>query len=180
MEGGIYQLSNIANGKFYIGSTNNFSRRRNEHLYRIRKGVGNSAIRSAILKYGSENFHFEKLEIVTDIKNLEQREQYYMDLLSPPYNIRSNASNNSGIKKSPEHIRKMVEASLKSDQRNKNLRFRKPVTAFGKNGDVKEFASVKEASRMLNLSAGNITKACKRKLNSCGGYIFKYKENGNL
>ena len=49
---------------------------------------GNSRIYTAILKYNYENFSMEILEYC-DINFIIEREQYYMDLLKPEYNIQS-------------------------------------------------------------------------------------------
>ena len=54
MASGIYKITNIINGKFYIGSTTRLSARKAEHKYRTKNRKGNSAIRSAILKYGEK------------------------------------------------------------------------------------------------------------------------------
>lgn len=37
------------------------------------------------------------------------------------------------------------------------------------------FISIAEAGRQLKLDSSSISKACKGKLKTCGGYIFKYK-----
>lgn len=54
----IYKLTNLVNGKSYIGQTNNFERRFKEHLYDNRN---NHPIHLALLKYGKENFSKEIL-----------------------------------------------------------------------------------------------------------------------
>lgn len=56
--GYIYKITNKINGKSYIGKTNNLIRRWNEH----KSGKGGTAILSkAFIKYGINNFLFEKL-----------------------------------------------------------------------------------------------------------------------
>ena len=46
-------------------------------------------------------------------------------------------------------------------------------------GDVVEFYSTHEASRQLNICNSNISKSCKGKIKSVGGYIWSYKEPEN-
>jgi group I intron endonuclease len=58
-------------------------------------------INRALLKYGFENFRFEILEYCTKDVILE-REQYYLDLFKPIYNIVSQAGNTLGYKHSEE------------------------------------------------------------------------------
>lgn len=56
----------------------------------------------------------------------------------------------------------------------------KPVQQYDMEGTfIKEYVSASEAGRELNLCASAITKVCKRVkyFNSCGGYIWRYKDN---
>lgn len=53
---------------------------------------------------------------------------------------------------------------------------RKPILQYHKNGTfIKEWDSIVEAGNELNLDRGSITKVCKGKLKTCGGFVFKYK-----
>ena len=87
---GIYRWVNNLNGKSYVGSATNricrfyqyYSFKTLEIYLKNRK----SAIYSALLKYGYSNFSLEILEYC-DSSNLIEREQFYMDLLRPEYNI---------------------------------------------------------------------------------------------
>ena len=54
-------------------------------------------ISRALIKYGYSNFSLEILEYC-DIKNLTEREQYYMDKLNPRYNTLKIAGSSSGHK----------------------------------------------------------------------------------
>jgi group I intron endonuclease len=51
---------------------------------------GRSMINSALLKYGYSNFTLEILEYC-DSSEVVRREQYYLDLFKPEYNILSTA-----------------------------------------------------------------------------------------
>lgn len=42
---------------------------------------------------------------------------------------------------------------------------------------IKTWNSVTEAGNYYNLASGNIAKCCNGKINSCGGYIWKYEDN---
>lgn len=54
----------------------------------------------------------------------------------------------------------------------------KPILQFTKNGElVKEYPSAKEAERQTKIHQGHISQCCKGKLKSCGGYLWKYKED---
>lgn len=84
---GIYCWYNNSNGNFYIGSAKNLRNRINDYFqpsyYKDKK---NLIIIRAILKYGLGNFTLIILEY-TSIENILNREQYWLDLLNPEYNI---------------------------------------------------------------------------------------------
>lgn len=106
---GVYQLVNLINNKTYVGSSINLSRRIKEYLnplYITRNlKKGNSAILNAILKYGYKNFGIRILEIIEIKSNLSQsekkmtilaKEQYFINLIKPEYNINLTAGSNLG------------------------------------------------------------------------------------
>lgn len=91
---GIYKITNLINGKVYIGQSINIQKRLNEHKYKAFNEGDNSyncAIHNAFRKYGIENFEFEILE-ETKQECLDEREIFYIEKynsLSPNgYNIR--------------------------------------------------------------------------------------------
>jgi group I intron endonuclease len=67
---------------------------------------GSSAIYSALLKYGYNNFSLDILEYC-EPSVLINREQYYIDLLKPQYNILKIAENRLGSKHSEATIAQM-------------------------------------------------------------------------
>ena len=61
----IYRITNMANGKYYIGSAESFARREWQHKYDLRKGIHkNPRLQAAWVKYGEEMFVFEVIEEV--------------------------------------------------------------------------------------------------------------------
>jgi group I intron endonuclease len=96
---GIYRWYNIVTGKTYVGSSINFTRRFS--IYYSKKAMlrqlstGISIIYSAILKHGYNNFSLDILEYC-EIDMLIEREQYYLDLLNPKYNILKVANSRLG------------------------------------------------------------------------------------
>jgi len=63
-------------------------------------------IGKALLKYGYSNFSLEILEYCDPSKCIE-REQYYIDLFEPEYNIFKIAGSSLGLKHTDEAIEKM-------------------------------------------------------------------------
>jgi len=92
MMSGIYKITNLKNNKIYIGSSININRRIVEHKRKLRKNIHHSPkLQNAYNKYGSENFHFESIEFC-ERNNLINRENYYLKILNPEYNISLDAS----------------------------------------------------------------------------------------
>jgi group I intron endonuclease len=79
--GCIYKIANIKNGKFYIGSTNDFERRKREHIELLYKNKHHSKLlQNDWNEFGADSFHFEIVENVPD-KQRKIYEQRYLDQL---------------------------------------------------------------------------------------------------
>lgn len=119
---GIYQITNLINGKIYVGSSMNLINRKSKHKNR----VNNTQISRAIQKYGWENFSWEILENCL-IENLIEKEQYWLDLLQPfkeiGYNTLKIANSSCGFKHSEETKKKMSDSRQKLDITGKNNPF---------------------------------------------------------
>lgn len=100
---GIYKWTNVNDGKFYIGSANDLSRRL--HCYLSPRFMttykSQSKIYSSLLKYGYPAFNLEILEHCAKSEVIS-REQYYLDKLNPTYNILKVAGSSLGFKHSEE------------------------------------------------------------------------------
>ena len=81
---GVYKITNIITGDFYIGSSVNI-----EHRWANHKSPSTWAIKSgmmlyqAMAQYGLNNFIFE---IIEKTNSLREREQYWIEQLHPTYN----------------------------------------------------------------------------------------------
>lgn len=81
----------------------------------------------------------------------------------------ANKGINNGMYKKiiPEEVRKKV-----------SIRFSKPVLQFTLNREfLQEFPSATLAQKTLNIKINHIGSCCKNIRKTCGGYIWKYKEN---
>lgn len=100
---GIYMIVNKITKDYYIGSaaTNRFYARFSNHLIYFR---GSKIVKSAVKKYGLDNFAFIILDLYPKIvtkennKELLDLEDRYLKLLLPNYNILTEAGSNFGYK----------------------------------------------------------------------------------
>lgn len=119
-EKGIYIIQNTVTGKLYIGSTNSFYRRFRRHRQELtRNEHPNKHLQNSFNKHSAENFKFIVIEIVELETLLIEREQYWLDLLTPykveiGYNIACIAGPSMNTGKSPsEETRKKISETLK-------------------------------------------------------------------
>lgn len=75
----IYQITNMVNGKYYIGSAESFARREWQHKYELKKGTHkNPRLQAAWNKYGPEAFVFEVLEDIAEGRDAFDVENTYL------------------------------------------------------------------------------------------------------
>jgi len=102
-QSGIYRWVNNVNNKTFVGSGKDLKIRlacyyKLDMLKREKR-----PIHRALLKYGHENFTLEIIECCP-ISELLVREQYYLDLLKPDYNVLEFAYSSLGYRHSAETI----------------------------------------------------------------------------
>lgn len=105
-QSGIYRWVNNLNGKTYVGSGVNLAKRLGSYYNNNELNRNSRPIKDALLKYGHKNFTLEILEYCPKAK-LIAREQFYLDLLIPDYNVLKYAYSLLGFKHSQESIEKL-------------------------------------------------------------------------
>lgn len=86
---GIYLITNTANGKCYVGSSNNIKGRWHRHRGDLRSGTHpNPKLQNSWSKWGEEHFTFTILEVVEDLGQLIPIEEKYVLTLNPAYNCK--------------------------------------------------------------------------------------------
>lgn len=158
---GIYKITNLVNGKFYIGSTSNFQKRKREHRSGLITNTHfNNHLQHAFNKYGIESFSFEVVEHVDNIGDLLDVEQKYLDELNPcdmeiGYNLSRCATSyrvcgednpHFGVPKSEEQKRKTSE-SLKGHKHSKETKQKISKAVKGKNTGEDHWSYGKERSQ---------------------------------
>lgn len=97
---GIYRWVNLKNGKSYVGSSVNLRRRLINYysILNLKAEIkrNKSIIYRSLLRYKHYNFSLEILEYCEPSATIS-REQYYLDMLKPAYNILKTAASSLGF-----------------------------------------------------------------------------------
>ena len=170
---GIYKITNLINGKIYIGQSNNIERRLKEHRYKTENS--DIPVDRAIGKYGEKNFTFAVLEETTT-EQLDARETYwikYYNSCDNGYNCSLGGDNQSvgsanGRAILTEEDVKAIRIAYKNHLRRKTVYNNyKDKIAFG------TFASVWDGSQWSHIMPEVFTKENKE-------YYSKQATNGEL
>lgn len=205
MKTGIYQIRNLLNGDLYIGSAQlSFYRRNQQHWSALRKGNHHSIhLQRAVNRDGLENFVFEVIEecIVSDCL---VREQHFIDLLKPSYNICKEARSRKGIKITDPIRLEKCRLALAKGRANQTDESRAKMSMYHRgrkktkehamkvgtaskkkilqydlqDNFVKEWNSVKEAEMFYNGRQGSISRvlSTKDRHKTFRGFKWKYKD----
>lgn len=156
---GIYKITNLVNGKVYIGQSIHISTRLYQHK-KIRGISHGSLIDKAIQKYGVENFSFEILELC--LKNeLDEKEkkfiQEYNSITPNGYNIKEGGQGGAIPYKC------------------------KPVYKYDYEGNfLCGYPSIEEASRNINCSSKDIYEAIKFPTRMAHGFFWREEKKDRI
>lgn len=123
---GVYQISNKLTGEKYIGSSVNIRKRANRHKSDLTRGAhSNILLQRAWDFYGANHFEFCIL-LICDRDNTLLYEQVFLDIMSPEYNIATDAKSSSyGVKRTDEekeHLSKINTGKKLSEEHKKKNR----------------------------------------------------------
>lgn len=171
---GVYRWTHIASGKYYIGSAIDISKRLKSYYsaYYLNRQLSSnsSAIYRAILKYGYSAFSIDIIEYC-EINRVIEREQYYLDLLKPEYNILKTAGSVVGLKHSKSSIDRIRISNIgrkHSSITKLNIALNsfkaKAVTVTKlKTGEINQFTSIRSAALHCEMHPSYIAKCLKLK-----------------
>jgi len=153
----IYKITNLINGKIYIGQTiKNPKDRFIRHIYEaVNKKNKKSLVLNAIRKYGKDNFKFDIIKSGNFNRQLlDELEIHYIQL----YN---STNRNIGYN--------ILKGGNGYDREGKK------VYQYDLNGNyIQEFKTIMEAGRKLNIISHNISVCCLEKTQTSGGFRFKF------
>jgi hypothetical protein len=155
---GIYLWRNKINGKIYIGSSINLSKRLKNYfnISYLTSLKDYMIIYKVLLVYDFDNFTLEILEYC-DPSILIEREQYYLDLLKPEYNVLKIAGSSFGYKHSEEIKLKMKNRrhteKIKEKIGAKNYKLQPVIITNNQTGVSTKFSFMKKATIFLNISS---------------------------
>lgn len=195
--GFIYKMTNIVNGKIYIGKTEcSIERRFKEHLRycdiynnQIEKSF-NTRLYPAMLKYGKENFKIELVErlIINDV-DINEREKYWISFYNSQngsigYNISPGGLGGplfKGRKHSVESKNKMRASSpWKGKKQSKDLIIKRSLNRrkYIQNLNTGEvFKGYKDAQSKYESSVGD---ACRNHRRAKGCFFIQLENNDNI
>ncbi|MFI0436041.1 MAG: GIY-YIG nuclease family protein [Parachlamydiaceae bacterium] len=113
MSSGIYIIRSIIKpDRFYIGSSVSIKSRWERHLRDLKNGVhNNKMLQGHFIKYSQNDLTFDILENC-DTSILIQKEQYYITLLSPTFNVLKRAYSMLGYKHSEYAVAKIKAKNI--------------------------------------------------------------------
>lgn len=170
---GIYKITSPS-GRVYIGQSVNLYERIKSYFEP--KGAPNQILlRRSFLKYGVENHTIEILEACS-VDLLNDRERHYQELYK---NILLNCKLTKSGDKSGEMsqtTKDNISVSLKGTEKSfKHLK--KKVYQYSRSGEfIKEWESLREASRQMNISSSAICRAIQTDSNNktAKGFLWSY------
>lgn len=124
----------------------------------------NIIIYSAILKYGHSNFNLEIIEYCESTEKILERENYYLDLLNPEYNVLQKAGSSLG-RLHTEDTKAKIRASLigrKIPKETRDAMLKGSTVRVGVRivdlltGTSNEYLSIREAAREIGESEGSL------------------------
>lgn len=153
---GIYKITNLVNGKCYIGQAVDIHHRWKEHMRKINDLSYDYVLYRAFRKYGVEQFSFEIIEECGQ-ELLDERERYYIEIY------------HSYVSDEKAHGYNMT---LGGDGQ---FGCGREVDQYSLEGEyLATYHTITEASNATETQGGGIGQCCKKERNMAGGFMWGY------
>ncbi|MGL5014046.1 MAG: GIY-YIG nuclease family protein [Bacteroidales bacterium] len=173
----IYKITNIINGKIYVGKTSKTLNERLEKHFQSVCEKRNHAIpiREAILEFGKENFKIELIQEVGTKEDANKLECFFIENMkccNPNIGYNVATGSDGGNTLSNHKNLDIIRDKLSKSKMGKNNPLAKTVI-LESDGDILEFGSAEECKRFLeSVSIKVASSSIKRK---CNGVIKNNK-----
>jgi len=161
----IYKITNLINGKAYVGQTvATLGIRLSQHFHQSLKKNGDGLLGKAIRKYGKENFGIEQLDSAASLDELNKKETFWIKELKSHatlggYNLAFGGPTRAGWKEDPEKSRIRLS------------KIQKPIKCI-ETGEV--FPSIKIAAEKMGITPGFLGNVLKGRKQTAKGFHFNY------
>ena len=184
----LYLRTNKINGKQYVGQTNDFRKRENQWNC-LKARYANQYIGAEREKYGVENFKCEILaevdtrEVAWELEKryIEEFNTVYPNGYNRSYGGKTNVGGNNGYHNGKEFEKGQTpwNKNLKGIHLSPNTEFiGMPVVQLKDGVVIKEWDSIKDAANNVDrCHSSSISRCCKGKTKSAGGYQWMYEED---
>lgn len=179
----IYKITNLVNGKIYIGRTVESLRKRwKRHIWRAyNESHPHIPISSAIVKYGKDSFDAEVVQECGNLETLLGAEKAHIVACLESgvvlYNLTSGGDGSLGLKHTTEAKRKIHNVAIKRKLKGTNWHLAKPCVIDGV-----WYPSQTEAARQLDTNRDvvhrwvkNNTSRVRAKRFDAGGFREEYR-----
>lgn len=167
----IYAIRNNITGKYYIGQTINWKRRKQDHLAALKGNYHyNIYLQRSWNKYGSICFDVFIVEHCHSIEELNKRESHWiktLNCLAPNgYNSRTGGNNHFASR----DLKKRLSNAHKIE-----------VHRYDLDGNyLDSFNSADDARKALNTPGANISRCCRGEIRTSVGFQWSYKKEKNI
>ena len=165
---GVYRWLHRESGKSYIGSSVNLTNRFYTYfnLKVMLNSITISIIARALLKHGYSSFQLEIIEYC-DPANCIEREQFYLDLLKPEYNILKKAGSKLGSKHSEATIKRISESLVGNKRAVGGKRVMTPIEVLDlETGKKTVYPSISDTAKALGALSSSIRSYFSRNIRS--------------
>lgn len=160
---GVYKITNIQNGRIYIGSTSRFKTRAYSHNNDlIAKRHLNKFLQNDYNKCGSENFIFEVVEVVFGNRNERiEREQYFInqfyDEQKNCYNLVREARDNRGGTRNKKQFDPLTDGRCKPKTEEQLKKLSESLTQTWQQPEYRELSRQNAYENRWKNHSANIT-----------------------